>query len=105
MELYALHLDDNARLLEDGGANKAILVDRALQAYNTVRIERAKWLVRSSRYVGEMYEWQDARVGSDHVLCAAEIEWRCRKIWDYDVDEMMRWRGEVGDGTMMSDIP
>ena len=74
---------------QDPGAKKADLVCKALRTYNDVRLERAQWLVQTSRYVGDMYEWQDARVGQDHVKCAEEIEWRCRKIWHYDIDAMM----------------
>ncbi|KAK5656799.1 hypothetical protein OQA88_4347 [Cercophora sp. LCS_1] len=71
------------------GRTKAALVRKALETYNTVRLERALWLVETSRQVGNMYEWQDPHVVSDHQKCADEIDWRCRKIWHYDIDAMM----------------
>lgn len=70
--------------------SKTLLVRKALETYNSVRLERAQWLVNTSRYIGNVYEWQDPQVGSDHKKCAEEIDWRCRKIWHYDIDEMMR---------------
>ena len=69
--------------------SKSKTIRAALEAYNAVRIERARWLVETSRFVGEMYEWQNINVGSDAGKSAEEIEWRSRKIWDYDIDAMM----------------
>jgi salicylate hydroxylase len=73
----------------DAPAKKAALIAKALQTYNRVRLERALWLVETSRYVGEMYEWQNAHVGSDHGKLADEIDWRCRQIWEYDIEAMV----------------
>lgn len=73
---------------DDGNARRAVL-RKALETYNAVRLERALWLVQTSRQIGNIYEWQDPRVGSDRAKCAEEIEWRCRKIWHYDIDAMM----------------
>jgi salicylate hydroxylase len=88
----------NARLIADvDTSKKAYLVEKALQTYDNIRLERAQWLVETSRYIGEMYEWQNTRVGSDHMLSAKEIDWRCRRIWDYDVDGMMRQTRELFD--------
>jgi salicylate hydroxylase len=61
----------------------------ALQVCSNVRLERAQWLVEGSRFVGRMYQWQDEMVGEDLQKCAEEIEWRSRRIWDYDIDEMV----------------
>lgn len=61
----------------------------AMQAYEDIRLERAQWLVESSRIVGKMYQGQDDKVGGDLIKCAEEIEWRSRRIWDYDVDQMV----------------
>ena len=83
-----------AALMESVGTvesvkGKAERVRAAFETYNAVRLERAQWLVDSSRFVGEMYEWRDQEVGRDAERCAREIEWRSRRIWDYDVDGMM----------------
>ena len=68
----------------------AELLRAAFETYSAIRIERTRWLVESSRFVGEMYEWQDPAVGRDAEKCGREIEWRSRKIWDYDVDAMVK---------------
>lgn len=70
------------------------LVEAALGAYNATRIGRARWLVETSRFVGRMYEWQDEKIGSDRQKCAEQIEWRSRKIWDYDIDRMVSQTSE-----------
>ncbi|KAL8737332.1 MAG: hypothetical protein Q9181_001788 [Wetmoreana brouardii] len=82
-------LDTAGSSLHGAGVDRSRAIDAALEAYNAVRIERARWLVESSRFVGEMYEWQDKTIGSDASKLAEEIEWRSRKIWDYDVEGMM----------------
>ncbi|KAF2204951.1 putative salicylate hydroxylase [Delitschia confertaspora ATCC 74209] len=81
---------DKALPAEEDDGSKALLIRKALEAYNAVRLERAHWLVQTSRYIGDMYEWQDPIVGSDPKKCADEIDWRCRKIWHYDIDAMMK---------------
>ena len=73
----------------EAGVDPSRVIHAALDTYDAVRIERAQWLVESSRFVGTMYEWQDETIGSDPESCAEEIEWRSRKIWDYDIEGMM----------------
>ena len=68
---------------------RVVLLKKALETYNAIRLERAQWLVQTSREVGHIYQWQDPRVGSDHAKVAEEIDWRCRKIWHYDIENMM----------------
>ncbi|KAL8989475.1 MAG: hypothetical protein Q9169_008354 [Polycauliona sp. 2 TL-2023] len=77
------------------GMDRSRAVRAALQAYDAVRIERARWLVRTSRFVGEMYQGQDEMIGRDKGRLAEEIEWRSRRIWDYDIDGMVREAGDV----------
>lgn len=64
-------------------------ITEAFKAYNDVRYERSQWVVKSSREVGEMYEWQDPRVGRDRDIFGQDFGWRCRTIWDYNTDEMV----------------
>ena len=70
-------------------SSRANVVAAALRAYELVRLPRAQWLVQSSRFVGEMYQWQDSDIKDDPQRCAAEIEWRSRTIWDYDAEQML----------------
>ncbi|KAL9639041.1 MAG: hypothetical protein Q9164_001176 [Protoblastenia rupestris] len=82
-------LIDTAGTIESG-KGKAERVRAAFDTYNTIRRERTQWLVESSRFVGEMYEWQDPTIGRDAEKCSHEIDWRSHNIWDYDVGTMMR---------------
>lgn len=70
------------------------LVDAALETYNTVRYDRCRWLVQSSRIAGEMYEWQwcdlDSGKGDARENFARDFGHRCHTIWDYDVDKMVK---------------
>ncbi|KAL2813939.1 hypothetical protein BDW59DRAFT_24934 [Aspergillus cavernicola] len=67
--------------------SRAELLRRAFTTYNHIRHDRAQWLVETSRFVGELYQWQH---GPDPVEIGREIDWRAHKIWDYDIDDMMR---------------
>jgi salicylate hydroxylase len=69
--------------------SKAQAVTAALQAYSAVRLERSQWLVSSSRDMGEIYQWRYPATGSDPAKIKAETESRSKKIWDYDVDQMV----------------
>lgn len=72
-----------------GGVDRPKAIRAALDTYDAVRLERAHWLVKTSRFVGNMYQWQDEAIGDDPEKCAQEIEWRSRKIWDYDIEGMI----------------
>jgi len=61
----------------------------ALQTYSSVRIERSQWLVKSSREMGDVYEWRYPASGDDGDKCKAEFERRSQVIWDFDVDGMV----------------
>ncbi|CAK40122.1 hypothetical protein CBS115989_6865 [Aspergillus niger] len=80
---------------KDGTEGKAALITTAFETYDAVRRERAQWLVESSRVIGNLYEWQDKEVGSDASRCHDEVYWRSHRIWDYDIDAMMRETAEV----------
>ena len=74
---------------------KAALITTAFETYDAVRRERAQWLVESSRIIGNFYEWQDNEVGPDASICHDEVYWRSHRIWDYDIDTMMRETAKV----------
>lgn len=78
-----------------GSVSSPVVLRKALETYNSIRLERAHWLVETSRHIGEIYEGQNAQVGFDRAKCAAEIDWRCRKIWHYDVEGMMKETEEL----------
>ena len=82
---------DIARQKQDirDNISKSNLLRAALDTYDAVRRERNQWLVESSRYVGEMYEWRDPEIGRDFGKIGHEIDWRSHRIWDFDVASMM----------------
>lgn len=89
----AVVLEDSATILQkssDADAQKDTILQAALSAYQDVRYERTRWVVETSRFIGEIYEWQVPEIGNDPVKGLAEAESRCRKIWDYDIDEMVQ---------------
>ncbi|KAJ5730544.1 uncharacterized protein N7483_005052 [Penicillium malachiteum] len=69
----------------------------ALQTYSSVRIERSQWLVKSSREMGDIYEWRYPASGDDGDKCKAEFERRSQVIWDFDVDGMVTDAKKVYD--------
>ncbi|KAA8652927.1 uncharacterized protein ATNIH1004_001836 [Aspergillus tanneri] len=81
--------------VENGGISKPNLLRKSLETYNSIRLERAHWLVETSRHIGKIYQGQNAEVGVDSTKCAQEIDWRCRKIWHYDVNQMTRETKEL----------
>ena len=72
------------------GASKSAALTAAFEAYDVTRRERSQWLVRSSRSVGDTYEWAHPDCGSDPEKCLKEIEWRTHKIWHFDIDTSLR---------------
>jgi len=95
------HLLQNAqRVASTSEQGKASVLRDTLTSYNTIRFERSLWLVETSRFVGQMYEWQNADIGRDCLKVAREIEWRCNEIWDYDIGAMLAKSEEVcGQGS------
>lgn len=89
--VLAVALEDvKASLAQPGNKmNKNHLLRTGLSVYEDIRLERTHWLVESSRYIGELYEWQTPECGSDASKSVAEVEDRCRKIWDYNIDQMV----------------
>ncbi len=61
----------------------------ALQAYSTTRMERSQWLVRASRQAGDIYQWRHPVAGKNAEKCATEFGALARKIWDFNVDDMV----------------
>jgi len=88
--VLATALDTAMARVRDGSvASKARAVTTAFQTFSAVRLERSQWLVRSSREMGDIYEWRYAVTGRDAEKCKAEFERRSRRIWDFDVDKMV----------------
>ncbi|OIW25916.1 FAD/NAD(P)-binding domain-containing protein [Coniochaeta ligniaria NRRL 30616] len=95
-----------AELLARAGAGPAEGRPRqlaaALQAYSGVRMERTRWLMRSSRELGDINQWRYPPTGEDGAKIEAEFSRRARKIWDFNVNAMLHEASEgfekqVGD--------
>jgi salicylate hydroxylase len=80
----------SATSIQESNKTKAEILRVAFATYNSIRLERSQWVVESSRILGQLYEWQDPHAGSDPKKCAEEVRWRSHKIWDYDVESMIR---------------
>ncbi|KAL4789103.1 hypothetical protein BDV19DRAFT_383382 [Aspergillus venezuelensis] len=73
--------------LSDKRYKKTSLIQLALEAYDRVRLNRTLWLVETSRFSGELYEWQH---GNGPATIRREVNWRARKTWSYNIDEINR---------------
>lgn len=69
---------------------KAESIPAALQAYSAVRIERSQSQVKSARQMGTIFQWRDPSAGNDGQRFRAEAVQRMNKVWDFDVDIMLR---------------
>jgi salicylate hydroxylase len=70
-----------------GGA--AGLIEKAFRVYDAVRAPRSQWLVKSSREVCDIYEWNYPATGTDWVKCLGEITARSHKLWYFDITGML----------------
>ncbi|MCJ1316260.1 hypothetical protein MMC15_001581 [Xylographa vitiligo] len=57
----------------------------ALQAYSRARLERGRWVHRSSREVGQMYQWRYGPTGRDTERIKRKLERASHTIVNYDV--------------------
>ena len=80
---------EDAATLAELLANPNVLsvsdVDHAFRIYEDFRKERGQWLVESSRFIGDCYEWRGDGVGRDFSKIEAEINRRNAIIADFDV--------------------
>ncbi|KAK7424490.1 hypothetical protein QQX98_000455 [Neonectria punicea] len=63
-------------------------IERALEVYDAVRRERGSSLVKSSRHIGDTYEWMADGIEADFGKIEAEINYRNGVIANVDVGEM-----------------
>ncbi|EED22034.1 salicylate hydroxylase, putative [Talaromyces stipitatus ATCC 10500] len=60
------------------------------ETFDAVRRERCQWLVQSSRFIGDCYEWRADGVGKDFEIIEREINVRYGIIANVDVEKMCR---------------
>lgn len=58
-----------------------------LEAYDAARRERGHWLVKSSRHLGRMYDWQES-MGNDMQAIHRDLEARYKIIYGNGAERM-----------------
>ena len=90
-------IEDNVVLAELLGqvassptVNRASGIRAAFLAYSNIRKERTQWIAESSRVAGELLEWRYPATMQDWWRCETELTTRYHRIWDYDMNVMLR---------------
>lgn len=73
------------KLKDDSNVGKNQLLEAAFATFEAARKERAQWLVQSSRFTGDLYEWRAEGCGSNIEKIQEEVIARNEKIWNYDL--------------------
>ncbi|KAF5856122.1 hypothetical protein ETB97_007862 [Aspergillus alliaceus] len=84
-------IEDNAilaALLEDERVQTHKDLEAVLAVFDISRRERSQWLVQSSRFIGDCYEWRAEGVGKDFTKIEAEINHRNGIIANVDIGKM-----------------
>jgi len=68
-----------------GKVGRREAVEKALAVYNETRYERTQWLVQATREAVDLFQWQNAEVGSDAALFGEAIAASFHKVWQFDV--------------------
>lgn len=76
-------------LLADTRVKETGRLEAAFRAFSDSRIERANWLIQSSRRTGNLYDWMAEGVGKDVKKIEKECRERDEKIWNADMGEMV----------------
>ena len=63
-------------------------LEAVLATFDATRRERTQWLVQSSRFIGDAYEWRAPGVGDDLGRIEEEINRRNGIISNVDVEKM-----------------
>lgn len=77
-----------AELLADENVQKPEHLEALFATYDACRRERCQWLVRSSRRIGDCYEWRAEGVGNDFGKIEKEINDRMDIISNINLEEV-----------------
>ncbi|KAL4921513.1 hypothetical protein BDW62DRAFT_219595 [Aspergillus aurantiobrunneus] len=89
-----------AMLLSDPRVQTHKDLEAVLGVFDTSRRERTQWLVQSSRFIGDSYEWRAEGVGRDFAKIEEAINYRNGIIADVDVGAMCREAREMLGGRL-----
>ncbi len=84
-----------AALLSHEAVKSPADLETVFATFDECRRERSQWLVRSSRFVGDCYEWRAEGAGYDLAKIESEIKTRNGIIADVDVSEMCQQATET----------
>ncbi|KAH6656041.1 hypothetical protein BKA67DRAFT_516187 [Truncatella angustata] len=76
-----------AELLADEQVQKSSDLEAVFATFDEARRDRSHWLVQSSRFVGDCYEWRAEGVGKDFKKIEEEINSRLSTIGKVDVQK------------------
>ncbi|KAK5076229.1 hypothetical protein LTR64_006293 [Lithohypha guttulata] len=76
-----------AALLSDKRVQTSEDIEAAFAAFDSNRRERCQWLVQSSRFIGDAYEWRAPGLKDDFKKIESEINRRNSIIGDFDIDQ------------------
>lgn len=79
-----------AELLADDRVTTASELEAVFAAFDATRRDRSHWLVQSSRFIGDCYEWRAEGVGRDFSKIEHEINTRVGQIGNVDVEDFVR---------------
>lgn len=77
-----------AELLADDRVRGPQDLEAVFETFNAERKDRGQWLVQSSRFIGDCYEWRAKDVGSDFAKIEEQIKTRNGIIANVDVVKM-----------------
>ena len=77
-----------AELLQDESVKSKKELEAVFATFDAERRSRGHWLVQSSRWIGDCYEWRAEGIGKDFRKIEAEINERNGIIANVDVAKM-----------------
>lgn len=79
-----------AEMLADESVKSSKDLEAVFATFHEVRKERGVFLMSSSRWIGDVYEWRAEGVGSDFKKAESEINWRNATLGDVNLGEMCK---------------
>ncbi|KAI9040779.1 FAD/NAD(P)-binding domain-containing protein [Aspergillus affinis] len=79
-----------AAMLEDDRVTSVRDLEAVLATFDSTRRERTQWLVQSSRFIGDCYEWRAEGVGRNFKKIEEAINYRNGVIANVDIRQMCK---------------
>jgi hypothetical protein len=75
---------------QEGAVTAATALEAAFRTFDACRRQRTQWLAENSRVCGDIFQWRYPLSGQAAERCKEELEWRAQRIWNVDVEEMVK---------------